>query len=290
MSVDTSAPPQALGSVAYPDWIAPRIEALELQRHLLELQENGFTVLENAAPPQLTERIRAAIIRCAEETVGPGKGRTASLLLGRDPVFEEAMLLPEPYTLMECLLGRGMLLSQLIGSIRGPGAPALPLHADNNWVPAPFPDWDIMLTACWACDDFTLVGGSTKVVSGSHRHRRHPSREESAAELGATPIECPAGSIPIWNAAIWHGNYPRKIEGDRVVLHMTCTRLSFRPVEDYRHLDDGWLAGKPAALATLLGRDDFLCHNRLAEGFADPTKLAPVFASVQSPESIPRRR
>jgi hypothetical protein len=89
---------------------------------------------------------------------------------------------------------------------------------------------------------------------------------------------------------VWHGNYPRTIEGDRVVLHMTYTRLSFRPVEDYGHLDDDWLAGKPAELTTLLGRDDFLGHRRIAEGFADPTKLGPAFASVQSPESRPRRR
>ena len=61
------------------------------------------------------------------------------------------MLVPQLYTLMECLLGRGMLLSQLIGSIRGPGAQALPMHADNNWVPAPFPERDVMLTGCWAC-------------------------------------------------------------------------------------------------------------------------------------------
>ncbi len=290
MSVDSAAPPDALRSVAYPDWIAPRIEAHGLQRHLYELAENGFTVLENAASAQLTERIRAAIIRCADETVGPGKGRTASLLLGRDPVFEEALLLPELSTLMECLLGRGVLLSQLIGSIRGQGAPALPVHADNNWLPAPFPEWDVMLTACWACDDFTQAGGSTKVIPETHRHQRHPSRDKSKAAVGAVPIECSAGSIVIWNAAIWHGNYPRTIEGDRVVLHMTCTRLSFRPVEDYGHLDDEWLTGKPPALATLLGRDDFLEHRRIEEGFADPAKLGPVFASVQSPESLPRRR
>ncbi len=286
MSVDSGA----LHSVSYPDWIAPRIEERGLQRHLHELVENGFTVLENAASAQLTKRVRAAIVRCADETVGAGKGRTASLLLGRDPVFEEAVLLPDLYTLMECLLGRGMLLSQLIGSIRGSGDGALPVHCDNNWLPAPFPDWDVMLTACWACDEFTEAGGSTKVIPGSHRHRRHPSREESKAEVGAAPIECPAGSLAIWNAAVWHGNYPRKLAGDRVVLHMTYTRLSFRPVEDYGHLDDDWLAGKPAALATLLGRDDFLEHRRIAEGFADPRKLAPVFASVQSPESLPRKR
>ena len=290
MSVDSNPLPGTLRSVAYPDWIAPRIEAHGLQRHLYEIAANGYTVLENAAPAELTERIRNAILRCADETVGPGKGRTGALLLGRDPVFEQAVLLPELYTLMECLLGRGMLLSQLIGSIRGPGAPVLPVHADNNWLPAPFPEWDVMLTACWVLDEFTQAGGSTKVIPKSHKHQRHPSRDESVAEEGAVPVECAVGSIVIWNSAVWHGNYPRAIEGTRVVLHMTCTRLSFRPVEDYAHLGADWLDGKPAALATLLGRDDFLCHNRIEQGFADPEKLGQVFASVQSPESLPRRR
>jgi hypothetical protein len=64
----------------------------------------------------------------------------------------------------------------------------------------------------------------------------------------------------------------------------------FRPVEDYSQLGEDWLKGKPPELATLLGRDDFLQHQRLAEGFADPTKLAPVFASVQAAKNIPRRR
>jgi hypothetical protein len=51
---------------------------------------------------ELTGRIREAIVRCAQETVGGGRGATASLLLGRDPVFEEAVVYPELYTLMEC--------------------------------------------------------------------------------------------------------------------------------------------------------------------------------------------
>ena len=249
--MSTDSAPQALRSAAYPDWIADRVEAHALQPNLIELDESGYTVLESAVSADLTEHLRAAIIRCANETVGPAKGRTGALLLGRDPVFEEAVLLPPLYTLMECLLGRGMLLSQLIGSIRGKGAPALPVHADNNWVPAPFPEWDIMLTACWVLDEFTQAGGSTKVIPASNRHMRHPSPAELMAEEGAIPVECSAGSIVLWNSAVWHGNYPRSIEGDRVVLHMTCTRLSFRPVEDYGHLDDDWLADKPAALATL---------------------------------------
>ena len=49
-------------------------------------------------------------------------------------------------------------------------------------------------------------------------------------------------------------------------------------------------AGKPAELASLLGRNDFLQHNRIAEGFADGSKLMPVFTSIQGPDSIPKKR
>ena len=43
----------------------------------------------------------------------------------------------------------------------GKAAPTLPVHADNNWLPAPFPEWETLLTACWALDEFTLAGGPT---------------------------------------------------------------------------------------------------------------------------------
>ena len=39
----------------------------------------------------------------------------------------------------EFSVGRGFLISQVAASIRPKDAPTIGLHADNNWLPAPFP-------------------------------------------------------------------------------------------------------------------------------------------------------
>jgi len=75
--------------------------------------------------------------------------------------------------------------------------------------------------------------------------------------------------VPVWNGSIWHGNYPREAEGERVVLHMTYSRLALRTVEDYGHLGQDFLDRNPPEMATLLGRTDFFGSTTATSGGAD---------------------
>jgi ectoine hydroxylase-related dioxygenase (phytanoyl-CoA dioxygenase family) len=103
------------------------------------------------------------------------------------------------------------------------------------------------------------AGGPTMVVPGSHKMRRHPTRAEADAADGAQPIIARKGSVGVWRGETWHGSYPRTIEGERVTAHISYARLACRPIEDYSaYANDAWLEGKPAALRTLFGLDDFL--------------------------------
>ncbi len=254
-----------------------RVRALGMESNVEQMREEGYTVLRDVAPPEFTARVREACLRLAQETEGRGRGFSAALLLGRDPVFEEMVLQPKLQVMAEIMCGRGNLLSQLISSVRPQGAPKLPLHADQNWFPAPFPVHNQLLTFCWACDEFTEAGGATKVIPGTHRLRRHPTAEEVEEEPGAMPIECPAGCVPVWDGSVWHGNYPRALEGERVVVHITFSRLALRPVENYDHLDEEWLEGKPFELRRMLGREDFLGTTTIERGRADYTHLVRTF-------------
>ena len=259
------------------DAMTVEVERLDMAQNVHDMQEQGYTILRDVAPPAFTERLRETCLRLADETEGRAKGRSAALLLGRDPIFEDVVLRPKIQALVEIMCGKGALISQLIASIRPLGAKKLPLHADQNWFPAPFPVHNQLLTLCWACDEFTEAGGCTKVIPGTHRLRRHPNEEEVATEPGAIPTECPAGSVVAWDGSVWHGNYPRAIAGERVVLHITFSRLALRPVEDYSHLDEEWLAGKPYPLRVMLGREDFLGSTTVARGGADYTHLVRTF-------------
>ncbi len=257
--------------------LAKRVDELGLQPHLDQLRDEGYAIVPDIASEAFTAQLRETCKRLAQETEAPAKGFSAALLLGRDPIFEEVVLNPKILALVEVMCGQGALLSQLIASIRPKGAPAIGLHADQNWTPAPFPVHNQLLTMCWTMEDHTRAGGCTKVIPKSHVHRRHPDKEEIKHQAGAIPTECPMSSITCWDGSTWHGNYPRQLDGERVVLHITFSRLALRTVENYDHLDEEWLEGKPHELSIMLGREDFLGSTTIARGFADHTKIPRTF-------------
>jgi hypothetical protein len=279
MQLDLAADPYAV-----PEDLAPRIDELGLRGNVRDLVDNGYTIIQDPAAHALTDRVREAILRLAEKTEdGPLKARNAGLLLGRDPVFAEAVLVPRLLALAEFLVGRGLKLSQLLGSVRKQGPSQLGLHADNSWFPEPFPPWEMMCTACWVTDDFTRESGATLIIPGTHKHRRHPPRDIRKTLEGAVPIVAPKGSLCLWDGSVWHGNYPRELPGERVVLHMTYGRIGLETVEDYRHLDDAWLADKPPEMAGLLGRKLFFGSTTETSGATNPALLQNTYRLVHGP-------
>jgi hypothetical protein len=280
MPLDTAYNPYAV-----PEDLASLIDAMDLRGNVRELVDDGYTVIQDPVAHALTDRVREAILRLSDETEGgPLKSRGAGLLLGRDPVFTEAVLIPKLLVMAEYLLGRGMLISQLVGSIRRQDGAPLGLHADNSWFPEPFPSWEIMCTACWVTDEFTADSGPTLIMPGTHKERRHPPRDVRKVLQGAQPIIAPKGSLCLWNGSVWHGNYSRQIPGERVVLHLTYTRVGFETVEDYRHLDDAWLADKPPQMADLLGRKLFFGSTTEKSGGVDPVRLQTTYRTVHGPK------
>ena len=233
------------------DDLKPIIEELGLLENCRQLAMEGWTVIEKAADEEFNEGLRSKILELVD-------GQGANMLLTKGDVFPAAVLNPRLMAMAEFSVGRGFLLSQVAASLRSKGSPVIGLHADNNWLPAPFPAHNMLLTACWACDEYSQTGGATLVIPGSANLRRHPSEEEVKALAGAIAIECPEGSVAMWDGNLWHSNWPKTTDGERVVCHITYSRLMMRPVEDYR-ADVGDLInqyGEP--MAQLMGRHDFL--------------------------------
>ena len=72
---------------------------------------------------------------------------------------------------------------------------------------------------------------------------------------------------------MWHSNYPRTLEGERVVCHITYSRLMMRPVEDYAEHADALIETHGEVMAQLLGRRDLLMGRK----GADYSKLVSTF-------------
>ena len=259
-------PPDAIS-----EELAPAIEELGLEDNCRQLSMEGWTVVADVADQEFNHALRQKILALAGNPGG------ANMLLAKDPIFAHAILSPKLLAMAEFSVGRGFLISQVAASVRPKGSPAISLHADNNWLPAPFPAHNMLLTGCWACDEFTKEGGSTLVIPGSQNLRRHPNGDETKAKPGAIAIECPPGSVAMWDGNIWHANWPRETDGERVVCHITYTRLMMRPVEDYSAHADDLIEAHGETMAQLLGREDFLA----SPNGADYKKLMQTFNNAK---------
>ena len=279
----TGTADQQISAVRQPfelsDELSEKVAALGLEGAVQQVEENGYGYIHDLAPIEFTQRLREVVLDLPSTIpdVGLPVAFNVNMLLHKHPIFEEVVLNPKLLAMVEVMCGKGALLSQLIASVKtktdAPGDGKGALHADQSFMAAPFPVHNHIATFCWACDEFSERAGSTRLVPGSHEHRRPPNGEDMATEAGAIHTECPAGSVVFWDGSTWHtGNAPRRIDGKRVVVHVTYSRLALRPVESYDFLGEDWLENKPFEMRVLLGREDFL--NTSDGAFADINKIA----------------
>jgi ectoine hydroxylase-related dioxygenase (phytanoyl-CoA dioxygenase family) len=226
-----------------------RLASLGLTGNADDLVEKGYTVVEGPAPLEFFEPLRARLVECAAEV---GAVQT-NMLLSRGRIFEEAVCNPQVLALAELMCGQGFILSQMVGTVRPQGDWGMPLHSDYDLIRDPFPPHPQVMTAVWACDDFTPEAGGTWVIPGSQRLRRHP--DDGELEQEAVAIECPRGSIVVWDGAVWHGSYSRSAPGERVALHVMFNRMALRPFEAY-DLPREVIDRNPPEFASLLGLND----------------------------------
>ena len=257
----SSGPSSAVNQTRQPfdldDGMRARVEELGLAETVEQLRTEGYGYIHEAADLDFNSRLRDTIRRLSSAG-DRGDRRGASMLLDKDPIFVDVVLNPKLLVLVEIMCGKGAMISQLAASVRNRETPPIGLHSDQNWFPAPFPVHNQLLTFCWATDEFNEENGSTKIIPRSHLERRHPTAEEIRDEPGSIPTECPAGSVVVWDGSVWHSNHQRTTEGERIVLHITYSRLALRPVECYDHLGEEWLKDRPHEMRVLLGREDFL--------------------------------
>ena len=246
-----------LGPLDVADHLQARVEELGLTESLAHFREHGYTVIEDVASHEEMDELREAIHSFSNEIPGVGQ-RGAPYLLGRHPAIDRIATNPKILAFAEVSVGNGFRGSQFAGSIKYKSEDDTGgVHADQNWLPAPFPEHNCVITFCIPCEGMTAEGGATRVVPGSSGLRRHPTPMEARSET--IPIEVEKGGLAVWDGSIWHGTGRRTIDGTRTVLHATYQRLYTQPIDDYTHLleDEEYMASAPEAMRQLLGADLF---------------------------------
>ena len=86
------------------------------------------------------------------------------------------------------------------------------------------------LNVMFAIDAFTPAKGATWVVPGSHQKAERPSEETISAT--AHPVECPAGSMVIFDSTLWHAAGLNGSGRDRVAINHQFTRSFIKQQTD----------------------------------------------------------
>jgi ectoine hydroxylase-related dioxygenase (phytanoyl-CoA dioxygenase family) len=149
-------------------------------------------------------------------------------LIGKDPVFAELCEHPLAVELVTHSIGSPFLLSNFSANVTAPGSGAMYMHADQGYVPAPWPPYPMATNVAWALDDFTEANGGTRFVPRSHLRDHGPEPASESRETVA--MECPAGSFFVMDARVWHQTGPNRTGDEtRAGLFAYYVRPFIRP-------------------------------------------------------------
>jgi hypothetical protein len=232
----------------------------ERERHLDEIAEQGFTVLEGVVPDDLRLALIERIDRAMDEA-GTAVGTNVFLgrhtrrlfnLLARDPLFARVPLFEPVLSLAEGVLDEGLLLSSLTAISMGPGQAPQPFHSDDGSIPLPRPHVPITCVAIWALTDFTHENGATRIVPGSHRFDHIPGKGEVTD--GWVEAEMPAGSVLVYDGSAWHGGGENTTDERRLgIVSNHCAGWVRQEEDQLLALDRDYVAGLPPRLQRMVG-------------------------------------
>jgi len=260
-----------------------------LLKHVAELDILGYTVIppETLGMTELVDEARDQLIALAVNdgaatvdyaTYLEGLSFELYALFNQGRVFEQWMLNPVMLLLSKYLLGENMILNNSLAYVKGKTDKHLRMHSDTLMVPDPLPEYRHLINMSVALTDYTLAGGCTGIVPGSHKMRRHPTAAEAVEYDLMVPVECAAGSLIVIPGNTWHGAYPKSTDGLRVTLVHGFSRRYLQPYVS-TDVDEAVIARNPPEFARLLGRTSWMGFGK--DG-VDPALMAPTYASARS--------
>ena len=201
---------------------------MDISTHFKQVEETGYTCLEQPVAPAMIDSLEEAVLRVAQEMVSkPGRNafhghETVRVkgLINRGEIFEQFMIQPTLIALVESLLGRDVQLGSTQAVIIGPGETPQALRPDRGHPPlallgdASHSPVRTSLGVMLALTDFTKDNGATRVVPGSHRACTLSESEAS----DAVSVEIKRGDLLIWDASLWHGGGANQTDTRRIGL------------------------------------------------------------------------
>jgi ectoine hydroxylase-related dioxygenase (phytanoyl-CoA dioxygenase family) len=230
-----------------------------------QVARDGFAVVESVLGPGMLEeaRQRLYLVRdCIVRDVGEDRLRRAGelgvlrLMMRYDPFFFRLLEIPEVLSIVDATVSPTAILHLQNGFI----LPSFPAHESpkifqtsyHQDFPRVLNGYLASINVFFAIDAFTRENGATWVVPRSQQRTQPPSEAEIAAS--ATPVECPAGSMIVFDSTLWHAAGANTSGRDRLAVNHQFTRSWIKQQIDYvRALGDPVIEALPDRTQQLLG-------------------------------------
>jgi ectoine hydroxylase-related dioxygenase (phytanoyl-CoA dioxygenase family) len=193
--------------------------------HVKEVDEQGYTIVENAIEPALIDELNDSLVRLeqffeVEPSPNSFEGhKTLRVynLLAFDRVWQRVPVHDHVLPIVDRVLDPGCLISSLSSIDILPGEIAQPIHADDQLIPLPKPHPPTVCNSMWALTDFTEANGATRIIPGSHLRDHSP---DYGKPYDSIPAEMPKGSVLIWHGSLWHGGGANATDTARIGIAM----------------------------------------------------------------------
>jgi ectoine hydroxylase-related dioxygenase (phytanoyl-CoA dioxygenase family) len=239
-----------------PNWLLQVTEAVRLA---------GYIVVEDVLSSGFIDTTRRCMYRVQEAIIG-GVGRekltragelgVLRLMMKYEPHFFAFLEIPEVLAVVDATVSSTAILHLQNGFILPSYESGLTPEVFQNAFHQDFPrvlsGYVASVNTMFAIDAFTADNGGTLVVPGTHQ--RLPAPDRSYLLPNAVPLECPPGSMVVFDSTLWHAA-GRNVSGkDRLAINHQFTPSFFKQQIDYvRALGDETVQAQSARTQQLLG-------------------------------------
>ena len=225
----------------------------------------GYAVVEEVISPSFIQTTRDSMYRTfeairrdvgEERLVRAGEIGVLRLMMKYDPHLFKFLEIPEVLALIDKLVSNTAILHLQNGFIlpSSPNGqmPDIFQHRFHQDFPRVLNGYVASINIMFAIDEFSTQTGATLVVPGTHQSMTIPDHEYLAKN--AIAVECPAGSMVVFDSTLWHAAGTNTSGKDRLAINHQFTRSFIKQQIDYvRALGDATVLAQAPRTQQLLG-------------------------------------
>ena len=215
-----------------------------LQRTLDDVCDTGFAIVTSVLDLSFLDKTRAAMYGAQKKLLSDvgeerlqraGELGVLRLMAQYDPFFLSFLEISEVLSVIDHTVSETAILHTqngfILPSISDGEAPAIFQNSFHRDFPRVLNGYVASINIMFAIDQFSAENGATMVVPGTHQTMSVPSQQY--LKENAIPVECPAGSMFVFDSTLWHSAGANTSGTDRLAINHQFTRSYIKQQIDY---------------------------------------------------------